>query len=300
MQEDQAIAQEKSLQSSMEPEPESSIHSIVYHLPVDHQGTFIYIKGWAGEETFPPVIIVHDIGETSGAYRELLRGLADRGYPAYVYDQRGHGRSGRSLGHVESFQEFTSDLLQVVAWIRYKCHRKKPILIGHGIGALIVSYFLLNGAKYVSGSIMIGPIFMCKTTSWQRFVLRLWAEFLPTFRIGRRLMPKAFLSSHLTNVRLTSKLVEEVVTAMLEVDETFFRIESPIMLIPPKKRKGANFKKTRLLCDNHPRMGVLEVADIALSRSEVVQGSKKLELVLEIMDAYLKKILFKVKDQPNR
>ncbi|MBC7659570.1 MAG: hypothetical protein H7249_07665, partial [Chitinophagaceae bacterium] len=57
-----------------------------FSCPVDHSGAAVHVQGWAGiHSEFPPVILVHDLGENSDFYAPAARILADRGFQAYCY-----------------------------------------------------------------------------------------------------------------------------------------------------------------------------------------------------------------------
>src|SRR5690606_5848236 len=113
------------------------VRNLVYICPVDHVGTSVFVKGWVvpGSRQHP-IVLVHDLGETVYMMGGLATKLAEAGYSVYSFDQRGHGQSGRRLGHIPGFNQLALDLLQVVAWVKHKEGGRKPVIVGQGLGAL--------------------------------------------------------------------------------------------------------------------------------------------------------------------
>ena len=79
----------------------------------------------------PPIVCLHDAGLQSSVFDGLLASLApDRG--AIAFDLPGHGRSG-SLDSLASI----GDMTEMARWVSDWCGAANPILVGHGMGALI-------------------------------------------------------------------------------------------------------------------------------------------------------------------
>ena len=75
--------------------PDSEVQIINYTIDADHSGAMVLIRGWipSKETSKVPVIIVHDFAESSANYRKSCQELAEKGFPVYCYDMRGHGRN---------------------------------------------------------------------------------------------------------------------------------------------------------------------------------------------------------------
>src|SRR5690606_30753211 len=128
-------------------------------LPVDHHGTTVYVKGWRRpENTKPPIVIAHDLGENISMYRDVAKKLIKQGHNVYGFDLRGHGRSGRRLGHAPSFNILVLDLLQVAAWVRHQEAGKPAIIVGQGIGALITLSFTKRYSHFCRALVLSAPV----------------------------------------------------------------------------------------------------------------------------------------------
>lgn len=178
------------------PKPFPNVQKIVSSLPVDHYGTSVYVKGWR-PETPPsadrhPILIVHDLGEHAGLYREAALTFVENGYATYGFDLRGHGRSGRRLGHASSFNVLVKDLLQVAAWVRRNEGGKPPIILGQGIGALIALEFTKSYGSLCKAVILSAPVLeLSAKVSWfTRAFLKIMADVSPTMRLPKRLNPR--------------------------------------------------------------------------------------------------------------
>ena len=65
----------------------------------------LFLAHWNAE-------LVHDLGERADLYKRTAMSFVERGYSTYAFDLRGHGRSGRRLGHAPGFTILVKDLLQ--------------------------------------------------------------------------------------------------------------------------------------------------------------------------------------------
>ena len=71
----------------------------------------LFGQAWLPEQ--PPravVALVHGFGEHGGRYTYLAEALTAAGYVLSTFDHRGHGRSPGLRGHVESADQFLTDI----------------------------------------------------------------------------------------------------------------------------------------------------------------------------------------------
>ena len=64
------------------------------------------------------VLMIHGIAEHSGRYEEVGAHLAAAGIGAIAIDQRGHGTTEGSKGHVETFEGFLDDVEDQITEMR--------------------------------------------------------------------------------------------------------------------------------------------------------------------------------------
>ncbi|AOP35438.1 lysophospholipase [Leptospira tipperaryensis] len=93
------------------------------------------------------LVVQHGIGEHSGRYEFLVEALAGTGTALYLIDSRGHGRSEGKRGAVDSFSDFLSDLDKLIAIAKEKEKVSKVTLLGHSMGAAIVTLYAEEGTN---------------------------------------------------------------------------------------------------------------------------------------------------------
>lgn len=257
----------------------SDLQKLVSSLPVDHAGTTVYVKGWRrAADSQQPIIIVHDLGEHTELYRTTAREFIAAGYAVYIFDLRGHGRSGRRLGHAPSFDVLVKDLLQVAAWVRHKERGKAPIILGHGIGALITIEFTKAHGNFCKAAILSAPTLELthEISPLARMLVRVLAEIAPTFRMPTRLTPlftKAPQASALDDAeeasdthqeheggrtpyfpRLTAIFTQELLNAIKRTVATFIEYHGSVLILCPEQDSVCNYaalKKSAALHNEH-------------------------------------------------
>ena len=262
----EALAREEAMQpaSTAPPNPfttpliSPSTEEIITSVPVDHFGTLIYVKVLRHiVAKNPPMILIHDIGEHSDCYMAAAQELLDGGYSVYLYDLRGHGRSGRQLGHAPSFQAHVQDLLQVAAWVRFKEDGRAPIVIGQGIGAIIAMDFSKAYPSFCRAAVLSAPCFKLATplTALQRLVIRFLADVLPMMRLPLFLTPKLSRENWLSPVGssqdstaqprfpgLTAAFTHKLLTAINDAEERFVHYRGTALVLCPEHDKVCGFQ----------------------------------------------------------
>ena len=90
------------------------------------------------------VLLVHGIGEHSGRYAYVAARLMLDGWAVYAYDHRHHGRTGGTLGYVESVEGLAEDLGHVVAHVRGEMKGKPVFVLGHSMGGLVAGLHVVE------------------------------------------------------------------------------------------------------------------------------------------------------------
>jgi pimeloyl-ACP methyl ester carboxylesterase len=238
--------------------------------PVDHAGASVHVQGWAGiHSEYPPVILVHDLGENSDFYAPAARILAQHGFQAYCYDMRGHGRSSPLDNKTLGFHNLIQDLLQVVAWIRYKSNRRKPFLIAQGLGALVVLHFQKSYPQYCTRSILIAPTFEEQTALpfFSRVFLRSMAQILPWAVLPSTLLPY-FLpmsdeaSQKASSLEMNARFAYDLREAVRTAAGTFLEVSSPNLIGCPVDDSIYNCEHLKKLVMRHPFADILSFREI--------------------------------------
>jgi acylglycerol lipase len=118
----------------------------------------IYYQAWLPEGNVRAVLlVVHGLGEHSGRYMNLVNHVVPLGYTVYGLDHIGHGKSEGAREVVERFEDYTDTLAiyhnMVKGW-----QTGKPIfLLGHSMGGLIASDYLIEHQAHFRGAVISAP-----------------------------------------------------------------------------------------------------------------------------------------------
>ena len=118
----------------------------------------IYYQAWLPDgEVKAVILLVHGIGEHSGRYTNHVNYFVPRGYAIYALDHLGHGKSDGEREVIERFSDFT-DTLGIFSGMVREWQPGKPIFIlGHSMGGLITSTYLLDHQNEFQGAILSAP-----------------------------------------------------------------------------------------------------------------------------------------------
>ena len=117
-------------------------------------GIELFTRTWVPESPKASVLIVHGAGEHSGRWDHVGRFLADRGYAVIAFDLRGHGKSRGRRFHVDSFDQFLGDIVDVTDTL----DDKLPwALYGHSLGGLIATMYLESDQPQPGVAVLSAP-----------------------------------------------------------------------------------------------------------------------------------------------
>ncbi|HET9014551.1 MAG TPA: alpha/beta hydrolase [Thermomicrobiaceae bacterium] len=151
-------------------------------------GLDLYYQSWTSgaAPARGAVIIVHGIGEHSGAYDSVVARLVPAGYALYGFDLRGHGRSPGRRGFIRSWDDYRQDLAALARLVEAERPGARRFLLGHSMGGVIALDYALRYPDGLAGVAAIAPAIGELGVSPGRLLLarvlsRLWPTFsLPT------------------------------------------------------------------------------------------------------------------------
>ena len=118
----------------------------------------IYYQAWLPASGPKAVlIVVHGLGEHSGRYANVVNQVVPLGYAVYGLDHLGHGRSEGTRVYVDSFSDYTKTLDTFVSMVKEWQPGKPCFMLGHSMGGLITSTYLLDHQERLDGAILSGP-----------------------------------------------------------------------------------------------------------------------------------------------
>ncbi len=128
-------------------------------------GTKLQTESWTPDEIRCVVVIAHGGAEHVGRYAPLAKELESIGAWVIGPDHRGQGESGGKPGHVESFDVYGHDLVQVMDAYAQTRPEAKPgkvpwFVFGHSMGGLITLNAAVAGIlpEWIRGAVISAPL----------------------------------------------------------------------------------------------------------------------------------------------
>ena len=139
-------------------------------------GMPLYYEFFEADGATATVIVVHGLSEFTRKFYELADYLLSMGLNVMLYDQRGHGMSGRltddvRLIHVGKFCDYTDDLALIHDKARALSER--PVyLYGHSMGGAVCILYLARQNNTVKKAVLTAPMIRPHTGGTPAFLAR--------------------------------------------------------------------------------------------------------------------------------
>ena len=206
-------------------------------------GLSLYRRAWLPAAPERALAVVHGWAEHSGRYDELGIWLAERGCAVHAYDQRGHGRSGGSRGHVRRFDELLDELGRVLEEVRRAQPGLPLFVLGHSLGGLVVASFLVERGPALTGAILSGAaLAVPEGMSRPRLAAARWLRRLaPRLPMASGVDPQGlsrdpevvrrYLEDPLVHRRMTVSLASETLRVMSSTAAGARRVGVPTLVL---------------------------------------------------------------------
>jgi len=227
------------------------------------QDNNIYYQYWLPEDESKAILLLaHGLAEHSGRYMNLVNYLVPSGYAVYGIDHIGHGKSDGKRAYVERFQDYTKTLKTYFDMIR-AWHPKRPIfLIGHSMGGLISTAYLLKHQDELAGAVLSAPSIKVPDNISAAVILigKMLSIIMP--RAGLiKLDPdgvsrdpavvEAYVNDPLVYTgKATARLGAEIIKTMQDVTKQAAQITLPILIAQGSADKLVDPGGAQLLCDS--------------------------------------------------
>mgnify|MGYP000187108665 CR=1 FL=1 len=117
----------------------------------------IYYQAWLPDGDAKAVLlVVHGLGEHSGRYMNVVNHFVPLGYAVYGLDHIGHGKSEGAREFVKRFEDYADTLTIYYTMVKDWQPGKPVFLLGHSMGGLIASHYLLDHPDF-AGVIISAP-----------------------------------------------------------------------------------------------------------------------------------------------
>ena len=222
----------------------------------------IYYQAWLPEgEVKAVLLIVHGLGEHSGRYLNVVNHFVPLGYAAYALDHLGHGRSEGKREMVVRFEDFTDTLTifykMVVGW-----QPGKPVyLLGHSLGGLIASYYLIDHQADFKGAVISAPAIKVSETITSTTVLlgKLLSRLAPgmgLLGLDASLISRdpqvvnAYVNDPLVfHAKTPARLAAEMLKGLLRVNAEVGKIKLPFIVLQGSEDKLIDPRGAQVLYD---------------------------------------------------
>ncbi|MCZ6828656.1 MAG: lysophospholipase [Gammaproteobacteria bacterium] len=204
----------------------------------------IYFQCWEPEHAVRAVfVLAHGAAEHSGRYDIFGNHFAARGYTVAALDHPGHGRSEGTPGHVEHFDDYIETLHNFQQQLCSDYPGVPQILLGHSMGGLIGTLYLLRHQDAFIGCVLSGPAIKTelKPGFLQMLVIRFLSAFFP--KTGVLQLDASGVSRDPEEVaryindplnysgKLSARLVAELFQAMENIQTRVAEIKLPLLLL---------------------------------------------------------------------
>lgn len=224
--------------------------------------TDIFYQYWLPEgEPKATLLVVHGVREHSGRYMNVVNHLVPSGYGVYGIDHIGHGKSDGERVYVERFQDYTKTLKKYFDMIREWQPERPIFLIGHSMGGLISTAFLLEHQDELSGAVLSAPSIKVSDNTSQAiiFVGKLLSIIMPKAGLIKLdaenvsrdpAVVDAYINDPLAYTgKITARLGAEILKTMQRVTEQATKIRLPIMIVQGSDDKVVDPRGAQLLYD---------------------------------------------------
>ncbi len=106
------------------------------------------------------VLLAHGYAEHAGRYAHVAARLNRAGYAVHAVDHWGHGKSDGEGGFVPRFSVFTDGMAELLRRVEAEHGDTPRLLLGHSMGGLIATLFLIERQDAFAAAALSGPAIM--------------------------------------------------------------------------------------------------------------------------------------------
>jgi len=207
-------------------------------------GASLYFQSWMPGDTPTAVLLVaHGLAEHSGRYQHFASFFVDRGFAVFAFDHTGHGKSDGDRCHIGRFSEYTDGLSLLLHKVREEYPGIPVVLIGHSMGGLVATSFLLDHQTDFAACVLSGAALQpaVELSAIQSSVMRFFSRFLPKLRVLQldaseisrdpEVVDRYREDPLVYSGKVTARLAEQLFTEMKRIEDNAAAIEVPILIL---------------------------------------------------------------------
>lgn len=207
-------------------------------------GARLYTQSWSPEAVPKAVIVlVHGYDEHSGRYRYFAEHCTKAGFSVYALDHWGHGQSDGDNGFVPKFSVYHDGVTALLNVVKTDHPDLPVILVGHSLGGLIGTSYLLDHQSQFAAAVLSGPAIKAvdEPSAFLRFISAILSKIAPKMGVlsldpqGVSRDPDvvaAYLADPLVSgKKVGARLGREMMVTMDMVGKNTARINLPVLLL---------------------------------------------------------------------
>jgi len=208
-----------------------------------HNNLKIFYRNGSAHAEKARLVIAHGLGEHSGRYQEFASRMISEGLSVWALDFCGHGRSEGKRGHIESFDQYLTDLDKLVdIAVKDAAQDTKILLLGHSLGGLIALNYAIRFPHKLDGLLLSSPALGLKVqvpafkAVLGKFMSTVWpglsmANELDSSKISHdRSVVDAYIQDPLVHARVTARWFTEFVSTMARTHQSAAAVSVPTLM----------------------------------------------------------------------
>ncbi len=249
------------------------------------------------------VVLAHGLGEHSLKYAYFGEILYSAGIAAFLYDQRGHGRSQGTRAHVRDFGDYVSDLRQMAGIAKVETLCDKAFIVGLSMGGLLALEYAIrysDARNGIRGIVVSAPALKLKSppSGIEKGIVGLIALLMPQLTTPNRI-PFEWLThdKELVTDTKEDKLSQRVISfglymemtkAMRFVSENIGNLNVPALFMQGTDDKVVDMAGVREIFDRIPARDK-ELVLYEGMYHELLRETRREEIIGKIADWVLKR-----------
>jgi lysophospholipase len=186
------------------------------------------------------LVLLHGFGEHSGRYGHVAAWFAARGIAVFALDQRGHGLSPGTRGHIARFAQYLSDVVALRKLVAAEAGVGPQLVLGQSFGGLVALRFLETSPAGIAGAILTSPFLAVemKVPRWKVALANAIVDVLPSLPVPTGInldhlctdpaVVRAAREDPLTHTVMTPRAWRELMAAQRHVADERERVAVPL------------------------------------------------------------------------
>lgn len=201
-------------------------------------GTELLTRSWIPDAPKATIVLVHGLGEHCGRWDHVGSYLAGRGYAVIAFDLRGHGESGGTRVHVDSFDSLVADVGAVAELVEPDL---PWILYAHSLGGLVGTLYLESDGDQPAAAVLSAPALDDNLPAYLRIAAEVLGRIVPTLSVGNSItgaqlsrdesVGEAYFADPLVQSKATAGFGRAGLAAQRQARDRLERIRVPTLVV---------------------------------------------------------------------